>query len=158
MNVPADGLPSGWYAKESSRHPGHVYFYHPETGKVQWKLPPPEKLRCSHILLKHAGSRNPTARKGGVGEKVKITRTLEEARDGIAAIIEELTQVGISQFGKIAEERSNCSSARSKGDLGTFGRGKMMPTFEEAAFALQVGEISDVVESPSGVHVILRTA
>ena len=43
------------------------------------------------------------------------------------------------------------------GDLGVFGRGKMQVPFERAAFALQVGQLSDIVDTDSGVHLILRT-
>jgi NIMA-interacting peptidyl-prolyl cis-trans isomerase 1 len=49
-------------------------------------------------------------------------------------------------------------SAKRGGDLGVFGRGKMTPPFEEAAFALKVGQLSALVESDSGVHIILRVA
>jgi NIMA-interacting peptidyl-prolyl cis-trans isomerase 1 len=42
------------------------------------------------------------------------------------------------------------------GDLGLFSRGQMQPSFENAAFALAVGELSDIVESDSGLHLILR--
>ena len=47
-------------------------------------------------------------------------------------------------------------SAKRGGDLGVFGRGTMTPPFEKAAFALKAGELSGVVESESGIHVILR--
>jgi peptidyl-prolyl cis-trans isomerase NIMA-interacting 1 len=40
---------------------------------------------------------------------------------------------------------------------GLFGRGKMQKPFEEAAFALKVGEMSDIIDTDSGVHIILRT-
>lgn len=53
---------------------------------------------------------------------------------------------------------SDCSSARSGGDLGSFSRGQMQHPFEDAAFGLSVGEMSDIVETDSGVHLILRTA
>ncbi|KAF1332369.1 Peptidyl-prolyl cis-trans isomerase nima-interacting 1, partial [Globisporangium splendens] len=49
-------------------------------------------------------------------------------------------------------------SAKRGGDLGRFTRGKMTPPFEAASFALKVGELSDLVESDSGIHVILRVA
>jgi peptidyl-prolyl cis-trans isomerase NIMA-interacting 1 len=61
-------------------------------------------------------------------------------------------------FEEIAKEESDCSSAKRGGDLGPFGRNKMTPPFEKAAFALKVGELSGLVESDSGVHVILRVA
>lgn len=47
-------------------------------------------------------------------------------------------------------------SHKEGGDLGRFGRGKMQPPFERAAFALAVGELSEPVTSDSGVHLILR--
>lgn len=45
----------------------------------------------------------------------------------------------------------------SKLDAGPFGRGQMQKPFEEATFALKIGEISDIVDTDSGVHIILRT-
>jgi NIMA-interacting peptidyl-prolyl cis-trans isomerase 1 len=45
-----------------------------------------------------------------------------------------------------------------KGDLGMFGHGAMQKSFEEASFALNVDEMSKVVDSDSGLHVILRIA
>ena len=60
-------------------------------------------------------------------------------------------------FRSLAKEFSDCSSAKKGGDLGEFGTGEMQRPFEEATFALKVGEMSDVVETDSGVHLILRT-
>lgn len=53
---------------------------------------------------------------------------------------------------------ANNRSARAGGDLGEFGRGQMQKAFEDAAFVLQPGELSQPVFSDSGVHIILRTA
>ena len=47
-------------------------------------------------------------------------------------------------------------SAKRGGDLGHFGRGQMQPAFEEASFQLQIGEMSQIVDTDSGVHIILR--
>ena len=60
-------------------------------------------------------------------------------------------------FATLASKESDCSSARNGGDLGPFGRGQMQKPFEDAAFALKVGELSGVVSSDSGVHIIRRT-
>lgn len=60
-------------------------------------------------------------------------------------------------FAKLAKENSDCPSREQGGDLGTFTRGRMVKSFEDAAFALEVGKISEVVESEFGYHVIKLT-
>lgn len=62
------------------------------------------------------------------------------------------------KFGELAKVHSDCSSHDKNGDLGLFARGQMQELFQEAAFALKVGEISDIVSTDSGVHIIMRTA
>lgn len=75
-------------------------------------------------------------------------------------MIEEFRRqiVAGSDFATLASQESHCSSAQRGGDLGVFGKGQMQPAFEQAAFALRVGELSGPVFSDSGVHLILRTA
>ena len=62
-----------------------------------------------------------------------------------------------ADFSDMAKEYSIDGSAESGGDLGTFGRGEMVPEFEKAAFALQPGEMSDIVKTEFGYHIILVT-
>ena len=111
-------------------------------------------IRCSHILQKHTKSRNP---KDSFRNKI-ITRSPEEAMQNIIKIREDLIKNGVQEnFARIAREVSECSSCQDGGDLGTFRRGDMVKAFEDAAFQLKIGELSQPVSSESGIHLILRT-
>jgi peptidyl-prolyl cis-trans isomerase C len=103
-----------------------------------------DQLRASHILLMYAGSTRSSA-----------TRSKEEAQTEIDALAVELA--GGADFAGLAEARSDCPSASQGGDLGTFGRGMMVGAFEDAAFALDIGETSGVIETDFGYHLIQRT-
>jgi len=63
---------------------------------------------------------------------------------------------GEASFEELAKVYSDCSSAAQGGTLSRFVKGKMQPAFEEAAFELKVGELSGVVDTDSGVHIIER--
>ena len=60
------------------------------------------------------------------------------------------------KFANIASEISLCPSGKRGGDLGAFGRGRMVKEFEEAAFALQKGQISPIVKTEFGYHILRR--
>ena len=121
------------------------------------------EVRASHILCKHAQSRNPVSRRTGL-PTTEVTK--DSARSEISKILENLQDIQrksgnsalMDAFANIARERSDCGSFQSGGDLGNFGRGMMQKPFEDASFALQVGELSDIVDTDSGTHIILRTA
>lgn len=72
------------------------------------------------------------------------------------ATFREQVVTGQVKFEELASRESDCSSARSGGDLGRFGRGQMQKPFEDVAFSLETGEISGFVATESGVHIIQR--
>jgi len=102
------------------------------------------QIRASHILLMYSGSASSTA-----------SRSKEDALNGITAILDEITAG--AAFADLAQRHSDCPSSEEGGDLGYFGRGAMVPEFDEAAFALAPGEVSGVVETDFGYHLIRRT-
>ncbi|KAI1886527.1 hypothetical protein AGOR_G00196670 [Albula goreensis] len=136
-------LPSGW-EKRMSRSSGRVYYFNHITNASQWERPTgagdgkgePEKVRCSHLLVKHNQSRRPSS-----WREENITRSKEEALELIQQYIEKIKS-GEEEFESLASQFSDCSSARNGGDLGSFGRGQMQKPFEDASFALKVGDMS----------------
>jgi len=106
-----------------------------ETRKSQYL---PECRSARHVLVKVPA---------GATDEQK-----EEARKKIDAVLERLKKG--EDFAKVAREESDDSSAREGGDLGCFQRGAMVKPFEDATYALSVGQISPVVESQFGFHVI----
>lgn len=62
------------------------------------------------------------------------------------------------KFKAIAAEFSDCSSAKRNGDLGSFAHGQMQKPFEDASFKLKIEEMSPIVETDSGLHLIYRIA
>ena len=69
---------------------------------------------------------------------------------------EQQIKSGQTSLGELAKSESDCSSSRKNGDLGFFGRNMMQKEFENAAFALKPGEMSGIVDTDSGVHLIER--
>ncbi len=86
-------------------------------------------------------------------EKRKISHILVENREDAELFLKQLKD-GLVQFDKLAQEKSIDPSAEKGGDLGYITRGQMVPEFEEAAFSLEIGEISDIVETEYGYHII----
>lgn len=83
----------------------------------------------------------------------------EDAMKELKQYEAKIKQEGVeASFPKYAKERSDCSSFKAKGDLGFFGPGMMQQPFEEAAFALEPGEMSGIVSTDSGYHLIYRIA
>ncbi|KAJ5087957.1 WW/Rsp5/WWP [Penicillium angulare] len=170
------GLPSSWEVRHSNSK-NLPYYFNPATKESRWEPPADTdteklkqymaqhhtpaanadgagqaegKIRCSHLLVKHRDSRRPSS-----WREAEITRSKEEAIE-ILKGHEERIQSGEISLGDLAVSESDCSSARKKGDLGFFGHGEMQKEFEDAAFALQPGQVSGIAETASGVHLIER--
>merc|ERR1719319_220899 len=114
-----------------------------------------QQVACRHILVKHKDSRRPHSWK-----EENITRTKEEAIEVAEGYLKKLRDAEKIEdtFEALAKTESDCNSNKRGGDLGKFGRGKMQKPFEEAAFELKVGELSEPVATLSGIHIIYRTA
>ncbi|GAB1393349.1 SurA N-terminal domain-containing protein [Rhodocyclaceae bacterium] len=103
----------------------------------------PEQRQASHILIR--------------ADKSAPEAAIKEASDKAEQILGQLKAVP-GDFAKLAKQHSQDPGSASKGgDLGFFGRGMMVKPFEEAAFALTQGQISSVVRSDFGFHIIQLT-
>ncbi len=97
-----------------------------------------EQVAARHIIISTQG--------------MQSEAEIAEARERIEAIREEI--LAGADFAELAREHSDDGSALQGGDLGAFGRGQMVPEFERAAFALEEGEISEIVQTQFGFHII----
>jgi parvulin-like peptidyl-prolyl isomerase len=113
------------------------------------------QVRTAHLLIKHTGSRNPVSRRTGEQVTLSPADAMKELQQYEQKILAEGV---VESFSKYAFERSDCSSFKQKGDLGFFGPGQMQRPFEEASFALKKDEMSKIVSTDSGYHLIYRIA
>jgi len=110
----------------------------------------PEQIAVSHILIK---PEKPDPNSADPNEAMKQSKAtaLAKAQDLLKQINEG------ADFAELAKANSACPSAKDGGDLGFFPKGQTTPPFEEAAFALEMGELSDIVETSYGYHIIQKT-
>lgn len=103
-----------------------------------------QQVEATHILIAWQGA-----------DRSSAARSKEEARKLIDELHAKIKKG--ADIGELAKEHSDCPSGKSsKGSLGSFGRGMMAKPFEDAAFSLKVGEVSGVVETGFGYHLIRR--
>lgn len=173
--------------KTAPNNSGIHYYLNLHTKESQWDCPTesaeplssvPDKVQASHLLVKHSKSRRPSS-----WREENITRSKDEARKILQGYHERVSHShhfgfwdfwgttiffyrfishsqilsGEATLAQLAQKYSDCSSAKRGGDLGPFGRGAMQKPFEDATFALNVGELSDIIETDSGLHLIERT-
>lgn len=124
-----------------------------ETKQVPPPPPPPAPAPVSDVKL--AGAHILISYKGGARVKPTVTRTKEEALK-LAQEIAASVQKNPKTFAEQAKKQSDCPSAEKGGDLGMWQKGMMVPQFDEAIEKLKIGEVSGVIETPFGYHVIMR--
>jgi hypothetical protein len=105
---------------------------------------PPGNIRGSHILISYAGA-----------PATNATRTKAEAKQLADDLLVKVANG--EDFATLAGAYSDCPSRDAGGDLGFFPRGKMVKPFDDAAFALRPGQVSKLVETQFGYHIIKRT-
>ena len=101
----------------------------------------PESVTASHILIAF-DSGDDDAAKAAKRERLEGIR--QQILDG-------------ADFAEMATANSDCPSKNNGGDLGQFGRGQMVPPFEDAAFSQEPGQVGDIVETSFGYHIIKVT-
>jgi peptidyl-prolyl cis-trans isomerase C len=111
------------------------YDGHPDLFKQR------EKVKASHILIKSEADTDPISKEERWKKLEAVKKRIENGED----------------FASLAKEFSQCPSAERGGDLGYFERGKMVKPFEDAAFSMKTGEVSDIVATPFGFHLIKVT-
>ena len=165
----SSAVPEGW-EQRISRSRNIPYFVNKYTGETTWEMPTApavdnrskdEQVQCLHILKKHKDSRRPASWRCAV-----VTQSKEDSIGQITAIKNQLEDVLAVQgyetmkktFMQVASMESDCSSAERGGDLGKFGRGQMQKAFEDAGFGLAVQGLSGIVDTESGIHIVLRIA
>lgn len=102
----------------------------------------PETVRARHILIKVEDTDTKEQKEAKYKKANEIRKSIKEGAD----------------FTKLARENSDCPSKANGGDLGEFARGDMVKPFEDVAFKLGTNEISDVVETEYGYHIIQTLA
>ena len=98
----------------------------------------PEQVKASHILIKVEPTADEAAK---IEARKKITEVQQKLKDG-------------GDFAALAKEYSQGPSSAKGGDLGYFRRGQMVGPFEDAAFSMKTNEVSDLVETRFGYHII----
>ena len=108
------------------------------------KAPQGERVRASHILV-----------------KTDAKKTADAAKKEIDALYAQLKGLSgdalAKKFADLAKEKSDCPSKAKGGDLGAFGHGQMVPEFDKAAFAQEIGKLYEPVKTSFGWHLVLVT-
>ena len=109
--------------------------------KNKTRFSTPEQVQASHILIKLEKDATPEQKAAAKKKLLDLKAQIDKGAD----------------FAKLAKANSACPSSAQGGDLGLFGKGQMVPAFETTTFAMKVGEVSGIVETQFGYHLIKKT-
>ena len=146
-------LPHPWELRESTRYPGRCFYFNRETSESQWIRPVPypgHKIRCPPIIyVYHILIRDSTT-------DSKCRRSIDEAKSEIDQLFIDLIEKKRT-FEEMARRKSEDDATRSDGGkIGWIKPGKMPIQFENAAWQLDICEMSAPVHTDQGWHLILR--
>jgi len=119
--------------------------------KEQFKEP--EQVRARHILAKvETPPTQPNQKPDAAANKKFVDEAKKKAKTKIEAALKKIKSG--AKFEDVAKDFSDDVTKANGGDLGYFGHGRMVPAFDEAAFKLKPGQMSGIVETPFGFHLI----
>lgn len=143
------------YAKDNNMEDDKDYVLQMERAKKEIltqvaiaKLLSQVKVSEEELENYYNNNKNMFMKEETVSAKHILVDALDKANDVLKCINEGMT------FEEAANKYSSCPSKSSGGNLGEFGKGRMVPEFEKAAFSLEVGVISDPVKTQFGYHII----
>ncbi|MHC4186748.1 MAG: peptidylprolyl isomerase [Planctomycetota bacterium] len=134
-------IETAWEGKIDFTEENAKKYYNENLSEFQNEL----QVKASHILIK------PDTSDPEVPNELAKTKAKEKAEQLLSQVKQG------ADFAELAKTNSSCTSAPGGGDLGYFGKGRMVQPFEKAAFTLKTGQYSDVVETNFGYHIILVT-
>merc|ERR1719440_356950 len=126
-----------------------------DVGPLKSQKPSKEEVSIFHLLKKHKDSREPKTWRG-----VRATCTKGKAKQQVASLRKRLEAAASASqaFVDLAREHSDSASAQRGGDLGIIAKGALEADLEDAAFGLGPGQLSEVIETHEGIHLLLRAA
>ena len=134
-------LNTQWAGKINITEEDAKKFYDENPAQFEIK----EQVRASHILIKpKTGEASTDPNQEKAKAKAKAEELLKQIKEG-------------ADFAALAKANSDCPSAKNGGDLNYFSKGQMVQSFENAAFELEVGQVSDIVETRYGYHIVKVT-